>query len=288
MELPDGGLIHYLDEGEGPPVLMVHGNPSWSFMYRSLVKALSPNYRCLVPDHLGMGLSSRPGDGEYGFRLADRLSDLSAFMASLNLTEPVHVVGHDWGGPIGFGWAGANPAKVASITVLNTGLRAPAGYSIPRRLSLFRKTGAAGRFLANQLNLFLWGVIRQGSVRPLSKAATEGWLAPYRFSFLRKAIGRFVEDIPLSPSHVSWSESRRIDRDFDDLAEVPTLLAFGLKDFVFTPAFLADFQARRPRAEVLALPRSGHLLLEDEPDRIAAAISSHLAKSSKARSGRRF
>ncbi|MDR1607246.1 MAG: alpha/beta fold hydrolase [Deltaproteobacteria bacterium] len=279
FERSEGGYLHYLDEGQGPPVLMVHGNPSWSFMYRSLIKALSPHYRCLVPDHLGMGLSSRPKRGSYGFRLMDRVNDLTAFIDSLNLTEPIHLVAHDWGGPIGLGWAGLNPQRVASITLMNTGLRLPKDYVLPFKLSLFRNTGLFGQILAKRFNLFLWGLFRHGSVRPLPSAVRQGWLAPYRLPEFRQAISRFVEDIPLAPNHPSWSALQNVDKSFEGLSHAPLFLVWGLQDFVFDPAFLADFQARRPKARVLALPRAGHLLLEDEPEQIASALSQFLGQA---------
>jgi haloalkane dehalogenase len=198
---------------------------------------------------------------------------------SLGLTEPIHLVAHDWGGPIGLGWAGLNPRRVASITLMNTGLRRPPSYELPFKLKIFRRTGFLGQALANRFNLFLWGLIRYGSVRPMSAAAIEGWLAPYRLPVLRHAIGRFVDDIPLTPDHPSWSALENVDKAFDSLTHVPVFLVWGLQDFVFTPAFLADFQARRPSAQVLALPRAGHLLLEDEPEKIASALQQFLGQA---------
>jgi haloalkane dehalogenase len=279
LELPRGGYLHYLDEGAGLPVLMVHGNPTSSFMYRSLIRELSSDFRCLVPDHLGMGLSSRPRAKHYGFKLSDRIADLGFLMDSVDLNEPVHLIVHDWGGPIGLGWAGANPNRVASVTLMNTGLRLPTKFSLPGRLGFFRQTGFLGQFLSNRLNLFLWGLIRHGTVRPLSKTAVSGLTAPYRIPLHRQAIGRFVADIPLSPSHSSWGTLQNVDRSFAALSQVPVFFVWGLQDFVFTPAFLADFQARRPEAPVLALPWAGHLLLEDEPEKIGRAIRQFLGQS---------
>jgi haloalkane dehalogenase len=281
FERPGGYYLHYLDEGRGEPVLLVHGNPGWSFMYRDLIKTLASDYRCLALDHLGMGLSSRPLARTYGFRLTDRINDLSAWIDSLELPGPVHLVAHDWGGPIGLGWAGANPSRLASLTLMNTGLGLPQGYALSPKLGLFRRTGFLGRFLAHRLNLFLNGLTRYGSVRPLPPTVIEGWLAPYRFSFLREAIGRFVEDIPLSPRHPSWGALGSVERSFGGLAEVPTFLVWGLADFVFTPVFLADWRARRPNAQVLALPRAGHLLLEDEPEKIIPAIRQFLRQTQR-------
>jgi haloalkane dehalogenase len=144
---------------------------------------------------------------------------------------------------------------------------------------LFQKTGILGQFMAKRLNLFLLGLTRQGSVRPLSPVALDGWRMPYRLPILRQAIGRFVQDIPLAPNHPSWSSLARVDQDFDGLADRPTFLVWGLRDFVFSPAFLADFRARRPKAAVLALPYAGHLALEDEPEKIVAAVRRFLAQA---------
>jgi len=146
-----------VDEGRGPPVVLVHGNPTWSFFYRRLIAGLAPDFRCLALDHLGMGLSDRPGADRYGFTLADRVADFAAWLAGLALPEPIHLVVHDWGGPIGLGWAGTAPEQVASLTVMNTALRRPPGYRPPWRLGLFRLASPWGDFLARRLNLFARG-----------------------------------------------------------------------------------------------------------------------------------
>ncbi len=108
--------MHYLDEGprDAPPVLMLHGNPTWSFYYRNLVQALSPNFRCIVPDHIGCGLSDKPGDQKYDYRLASRIEDIDTLVNHLDLSGPLSLVVHDWGGMIGFGWAVQNQEQFQS------------------------------------------------------------------------------------------------------------------------------------------------------------------------------
>jgi haloalkane dehalogenase len=278
LELGPDKVMHYLDEGEGPPVVMVHGNPSWSFMFRRLVKGLE-GYRRLAPDHLGMGLSTRPRDG-YGFRLADRVDDFSAWIESLGLGEPVHLVLHDWGGPIALGWAGAHPDRVASVTAMNTGLRRPENFKIPARLGLFRKAPALRNLLAVHLNLFAAGVVRHCSVRPFSPAAADGFLAPYRSPAHREALARFVADIPLGEGHPTRAFLAGIDRDFASLAGKPFLLPWGMRDFVFSPLFYDDLRARLPGARLLPLFRSGHCLLEDEPEAVGEAVRTFLDEHS--------
>jgi len=115
-----GVRMHYLDEGEGPPVVMVHGNPTWSFYYRQLVLALRDGHRCIVPDHVGMGLSDKPGDDRYAYTLAQRVDDLEALLEHLGVDRDVTLVVHDWGGMIGMAWAARHPERVARLVILNT------------------------------------------------------------------------------------------------------------------------------------------------------------------------
>ncbi len=281
---PDGQALQYLDEGQGAPVVMVHGNPSWSFLWRRLVRELSPDFRCLVPDHLGMGFSSRPTEMEYGFRLADRAADLGALMDHWRPEGPVHLVMHDWGGPIGLTWAATHPEMVASLTVMNSGTRVPPDYRLPLKLALFKGCAPLGNLLARRFNLFVRGTAAFGVTRPLSAAARQGFLVPYLKPEDRLAVARFVEDIPLSPGHPSHSILAETDRALETaLADKPLALVWGLRDFVFNRRVFLDWRKRFPQAQALALPEAGHYLLEDEPDRVAGFVRRFLtSKESEA------
>ena len=139
----DGLPYHYLDEGRGEPLLMVHGNPTWSFYFRRLVTAFSHRWRCVVPDHIGCGLSAKPPAGRYGFRLRDRVDDLSHLCDHLGLERRVTLIVHDWGGMIGLAWALENLERVGRLVVLNTsGFLPPQGKPIPWRLRLVRNLPA--------------------------------------------------------------------------------------------------------------------------------------------------
>jgi len=140
-----GQRLHYLDEGPrgAPPVLMLHGNPTWSFYYRNLITALSGQFRCIVPDHLGCGLSDKPGDDQYDYRLKSRIEDIDSLVRHLEIAQPITLVVHDWGGMIGFAWAVENPDLIARTVVLNTSaFPLPEDKKMPAALSLVRNTAS--------------------------------------------------------------------------------------------------------------------------------------------------
>ena len=270
---PDGLALHYLDEGRGRPVIMVHGNPSWSFMWRHLVDELSADYRCLVPDHMGMGLSSRPETNQYGFHLADRVADLNSLVRHWRLDQPAHLVVHDWGGPIGLAWAAANPDKVASVTVMNSGTRIPPQYRLPFKLAIFKYFKPLGEFLAWDFNLFAWGTAVFGVKNKLSPATRQGFLAPYQKAADRLAVAKFVEDIPLDSRHPSFAFLNQADQNLPELLDQkPLSLVWGLADFVFNRSVCLDWRERFPQAPFLALPEAGHYLMEDEPEPVRAFV----------------
>jgi haloalkane dehalogenase len=162
---------------------------------------------------------------------------------------------------------------------MNTGLNVPPGFHIPFKLAAFKRCRFLGRFLGVTLNLFAQGVVRYGTVRPMTPLAKEGYLAPYRSAALRESLVGFVNDIPLNAKHQTYQTLGMVERNFALLADKPTLLAWGLTDFVFSRAFLADFERRCHRAQVLALPRAGHCLLEDEPETVLQTLQSFLSEN---------
>ncbi len=192
---------------------------------------------------------------------------------------PVHIAAHDWGGPIALGWAVRNPHRVASVTLMNTGLRLPFGYKLPWRLAIFKRLAPLGSLLAVRGNLFAWGTACFGAQALKSEARRE-ILAPYREASQRLAIGKFVEDIPLSPEHPSYQTLADIDMRAEKLlAEKPFQLVWGLRDFVFNRRVFLDWRERFPEAPFLALPEAGHYLMEDEPERVAEAVKDFISRA---------
>ena len=275
----DGGRLHYIDEGEGTPVVMVHGNPSWSFYYRNVVSALKDRYRCIVPDHIGCGFSDKPSADAYGYSLQNRIDDLSSLLDETVPGQQVDLIVHDWGGAIGCGWAGRHPERVRRLVVLNTGaFRNPNGQKIPPSLKLIRNT-PLGRLLVQGFNAFSAGATRMAVTRPMPKAVRAAYTAPYSTWADRIATLRFVQDIPLGPDDPAWHPLIETESNLERLKAHPMLICWGEKDFVFTTDFLAEWQRRFPDASVTTYPNGGHYILEDEAEDVVTRIERFLDAS---------
>lgn len=257
---------------------MVHGNPSWSFYFRNLVTGLRDSYRCIVPDHMGCGLSDKPTAEKYDFSLQSRIDDLECLLNSLNLREKVTLILHDWGGMIGMSYAARHPDRIAKIVAINTGaFPLPASKPFPWSLWLGRNT-RLGAWLILQQNLFCrlaakWCVTR----KPLPPEVREMYLKPYDSPTHRLAVLKFVQTIPLAETDPGFTIVRDTAMSLTKFAATPTLLLFGLKDFVFDKHFLADWQKHFPHAETHTWPDCGHYLLEDAGEECLSHIRRFLA-----------
>ena len=283
MELDDGNNLHYVDTGSGPPVLMVHGNPTWSFYYRHLLQSLQDRYRAIAVDHIGCGLSSKPP--RYPYTLTQHIQNLTLLVERLEL-DGVHLVVHDWGGPIGLGMAEKCPDKIRSLTILNTGAFPP--LYIPWRIFALRFPWL-GTLAIRRFNLFAGPATRMAMNRTkLSDTAKAGLLAPYKSYANRVAIDSFVKDIPFSKSHHVYDELVQIENNLTHLKDKPIQLIWGMQDWCFSPKCLRKFQEIFPEANTLEIGDAGHYVLEDAKDEVLAAISTFLdidAKSVSMASG---
>ncbi|MEM9160915.1 MAG: alpha/beta fold hydrolase, partial [Verrucomicrobiota bacterium] len=225
-----GHAMSYLDEGEGHAVIMVHGNPTWSFYYRNVVKTLSDRYRCIVPDHIGCGLSDKPGEDEYAFTLEQRIQDLGELVDSLGI-ERFDLVVHDWGGAIGLGMALRRFDKLRRVMILNTA--AFTDDRIPKRIAMCRWP-FIGKFLVQGLNGFAWPATWMAvSKRKLPKAIKKAFLFPYAGWHNRTAVYRFVKDIPMDELHPSWATLKAVEKDLPRLRERDVAIMWGGQDFCF-------------------------------------------------------
>ena len=274
-----GGLAyHYLDEGAGEPVVMVHGNPTWSFYYRKLVIALRDRYRTLAPDHIGCGHSDKPGDDRYRYTLSERIADLEAFLDSTVPDQPITLVAHDWGGMIAMGWAARHPERVGRIVLMNTAaFHLPEDMRMPPTLSFVRNTRLA-TFMVRHLNLFSRGAAWLAAARPLPKPLRDAYCAPYDTPDHRIATLRFVQDIPLAPGDPAYQTVSEIERALPLFEKTPILLLWGEKDFVFKPRVLEIFEEIWPHAESHRFPNAGHYVLEDQAAEIAPLVLDFLAR----------
>jgi haloalkane dehalogenase len=260
--------LSYVDEGPrvDEAVLLVHGNPTWSFYYRRLIQQLTAaGRRCVAPDHLGMGLSDKPQD--YPYRLATHIGNLERLVASLGLRR-VHLVVHDWGGAIGLGWAVRHPEMVGRIVILNTA--AFPSSRMPWRIGLCRAP-LAGEALVRGLNGFAgpatWMAVKR---KPLAPDEKRAYLFPYDSWANRIAVARFVADIPMHPGHPTMATLEQVAAGLAQFENNCVMIFWGGADFCFNGTFFDRWRALYPRAQVHYLPDAGHYVLEDAtPDELA-------------------
>jgi len=271
---PRGARMSYLDEGGGAAnrdeaVLLLHGNPTWSFFYRDVVRALAPAMRCIAPDHIGMGLSDKPED--YDYTLATRIADVEALVASLGLKR-IHLVVHDWGGIIGFGFATRNPGLIGRIVIMNTA--AFPDKNIPARIALCRAPLGIGSLIVRGFNGFAWPATWMAMHRrKLTPDEKRGYLFPYDCWRNRVAVREFVRDIPMSASHRSYATLVEIGGKLSLLAANPKLILWGGRDFCFNDHFFNRWRGIYPDAEAHHFPDVGHYVLDDGGDEVRGKVA---------------
>ncbi len=274
-----GVRLHYLDEGRGLPLLMVHGNPTWSFYWRNLVRRFRDRYRCVVPDHVGCGLSDKPED--YSYTLDQRIEDLLALIEGLDL-QRITLLVHDWGGAIGLGAALRCPKRFERFVLFNTGAFPPP--RIPWRILACRLPWL-GTWAIRRWNLFARAALTMAMERPsrLTPAIQAGLLAPYDSWAHRVAVDHFVKDIPITRSHPTWLTLQRIEAGLPFLQPRPVRLIWGMRDWCFTSVCLERLQRLLPQAQACPLPQAGHYVIEDAVDDVLRLVEEFLEESSQDR-----
>ncbi len=259
--------FHVLDTQVPDPeltVLCVHGNPSWSYLWRDVIAQAPPTVRVVACDHLDMGFSERTGADR---DLGDRIDDLDRLTTAIGIDGPVVTLAHDWGGPISLGWARRHLAQLRGLILTNTavgkGATAP-----PVLISAARLPGVL-RAVTQRTPLFIRAALRMSSPEP-DASVRRGFLAPYRTRDRRAGIRAFVADIPLHPTHPTSSTLEQIALDLKLFADVPALLMWGTRDPVFGERYLHDLEDRLPHADVHRFVDAAHFVTEDAP--VAAAV----------------
>jgi len=269
----EAGRVRFLDEGTGPPILFVHGTPTWSFDWRHLITALRSRFRCVAPDLLGFGFSERPRD--FAYTPEAHAAALAELVDRLTLRDFTLVV-HDFGGPIALPLALRRDAPVKRLVVINTWMWSLAGDPFYARSG--RVLGSpVGRFLYERFNLSLRALTpgAYGDRRKLTPVMHRALLARFR--------------TPASRGAVLWTLARSLlgSSDFYDslwqqrerLRHLPALILWGMKDPAFPPRLLARWREVLPQAEVVEIAGAGHWPHEEEPDRVIAALEHFLARA---------
>ena len=265
------GRMHYVDEGQGEPVLFVHGTPTWSFEFRHLITALSTRMRCIAPDHLGFGLSERPA--AFPYTPDAHAAALSEFVDRLGLTRFTLVV-HDFGGPIAFPLALRDRSPVSRLVVLNTWC-----WPLADTPAMVRKAriagGALGRFLYRYANASLRIIMPSayGNRRALTPEIHRQYLSVFEDCEARvlvlHALARALLDS--NDYHAQlWRSAERLRR-------VPSLVVWGLKDAALPPAQLERWRRLLPEARVAVLEHAGHWPHEEDPARVIREIEAFTA-----------
>jgi haloalkane dehalogenase len=252
---------------------MLHGNPTWSFYYRSLITKLSPGYRIIVPDHIGCGLSDKPGRKRYNYRLKSRVDDLDALYEHLNLKQNISLVVHDWGGMIGMAFALRHRKIIDRIVIMNTAaFLPPENKNLPLRLWIVRNIKPLAAVAVLGFNLFSFGALFFASHKGLSREVKKGLTAPYNSWKNRIATLKFVQDIPVREKDPSYQLVSDIDNNLHKIKDIPMLICWGKHDFVFDNDYLIEWQRRFPKAKVHTFSSAGHYVLEDAQDRIVDLV----------------
>jgi len=273
LEMQSGVRMHYVDEqlASSPSpntILCVHGNPTWSFYYRSIVSEFRDQCRIVAVDHVGCGLSDKPQ--QYDYCLTQHTKNLVQLIEALDLCNITLVV-HDWGGAIGLGAAVRCPTRFRNIMILNTAAFPPP--YIPKRIAACR-IPLIGSWMIRYGNAFARAAISMAIDRlpRLSPATREGLLAPYDTPKHRIAIDRFVQDIPLSPNHPTWSVLEKLEQDLPNLRQLPIHFVWGMRDWCFRPECMERLQMAFPDATRLELQDVGHYVMEEASHEVVTEL----------------
>jgi haloalkane dehalogenase len=282
FDTPEGRL-HYVDEGprDGRPVVLVHGNPTWGFLYRNFIGPLArAGHRAIVADHLGFGRPDKPSDPEL-YRIPRHVQRLDALLESLDLHDAV-VVAQNWGGPIGLSWAVAHPERVEGLFILNTFAHQPRGkIKLPLPLRLFRTPGV-GEVLVKGLHLFVRGFLFRAGVihrERLTPDVRRAYLAPHPTWASRTGVLVFPREIPASGTGPVAELTEQLERGLEEhFRDKPARIVWAMRDIAFTP-WMLDRRWRKtlPDAAVTWIDDAGHYIQEDAHERIVPELLSFVS-----------
>lgn len=273
FNIGEGNRLHYVDEGEGDVVVMLHGNPTWSFYYRNLIKNLRSSFRCIAIDNIGCGLSDKPQN--YPYCLQNHIYNARKLIEFLGLKR-FHLVMHDWGCAIGIPLAERWPERIESLVVMNGA--AFLSDLIPWRINICR-VPLLGDILIRGFNLFVLGSNSMSTVKGLSQTVAAGYKFPYNSWKNRIAVRKFVADIPMNQKHPSWSVLNEIEQNLFILNQKKVLFLWGEQDFCFTEPFLRKWESFFDKYKTITYPECGHYVLEDAQEEAVKEIRQFVVQS---------
>ena len=269
--------MHYVDEGKGEPIVLVHGDPTWGYMYREFIPKLSKNNRCIVPDQMGMGKSGVP-EHPSPYLLKHHIQNLETLLLSLRLKD-ITLVLHDWGGPVGMGFAVRHPDLIKSLVLMNTWAFAVwPGGPLPKLLEIIRSE--RGESFVLEKNGYVKRAI-SGTVNypdNLTSTVLEAYLAPFPDPESRKALLCWTRDITFTKEDHSFSDMEGIESQLTLFSGIPVLLIWGMQDPVLPPTVLKKWESIYPHAEICRIEDASHFLQEDAPKRVISAVSSFICE----------
>ena len=266
----DGQKLSFVDEGaaSAPALVLVHGNPTWSFLYRKSISKLAERFRVIAPDHVGFGLSDKPADPRY-HTLDRQIANLNALIEALNLKKITFAL-HDWGGPIGLGYATSHPDNVSRILLMNTWAAPPppgTNFKLPFALRVLRSN--AGEWLVRNFNVMVKRGIPSASARPIPPEVMAGYELPFTDATSRAAMTAFERMIPLRPGDAAYSKLAEIAAGLKNVHARVEIL-WGARDPVFRsklPAYMLR-DSFPNSAEPIFLENASHFVPEDAPEQI--------------------
>jgi len=272
----NGFDMHFVDEGSGEPVVLLHGDPTWGYLWRNIIPSLTKIARCIVPDHMGMGKSEVPRE-PYPYRLVHHISNLEALILELDLHNITLAV-HDWGGPVGLGFAVRHPGRIKRLVISNTwaSARWPGG-PLPRLIEMIR-SGAGEKFVLEKnayLERALIGTTQH--VERISGPVMDAYRAPFPTSESRVAMLCWSRDIPMTEADPSYPEMQRIENNLTLFAKTPILIVWGMLDPVLPESVLHWWQDIFPHATIRRIEDASHFLQEDAPEQVESYISDFIA-----------
>ena len=272
--------IHYVDEGprDGEPVVMLHGNPTWSYLYRRFIGPLADaGYRAVAHDEMGFGRSDKP-ERESDYTIQRHVQHFGELMDELRL-EGVTLVLQDWGGPIGLAWAVDNPARIRRLVLFNTwpGGAMPDYPKTPAPFKLFRARGT-GELLVEGAHVFVRMFLFKGGTRPLDENARAAYLAPHPTRRSRAGVLAYPRLIPWDDGSSTWPLARRNEEGLARLVDKPVLVLWPTKDRAFKQGQLGFWRERFPDAEVHEV-EAGHYIQEDAHEKVVPLLLDFLRRT---------